>query len=331
MRANSFAFSESMPVGQLVDELRGAPPNKGDIAFTYNKAELGVTLEDFELSFFQRYDYFIEFSPDTIDLWYGVKNAKEIDENRIFDISLRANHQRSSGVTLAYTYKLEQSFQVKLAASYLYADRLVNGVLTGRVLTFDEDYIGDIYVDYNYTEDILFDRKNDAITGEGYALDVFLDWDASDQLTISLSLEDVISEIIWEQVPVAMGMLSSNRVDFNDDGTVTLKPNLSGSQGFQDYTQRLPLRADLKAHYHFGSRYSGIGRWQRYDDFNYPSMGFSYITDKHNNVELTYNLVTHGTMITLTSHSYSFHILSDNFSLSRANTLSLGLSLHWSL
>ena len=49
---------------------------------------------------------------------------------------------------------------------------------------------------------------------KGYALDVFLDWDASDQLIISLSLEDVISEIIWEQVPVAMGMLSFDRQPF---------------------------------------------------------------------------------------------------------------------
>ena len=73
LRANSFAFSEAMPVAQLIDELTGAPPNKGDIAFTYNKSELGVALNDFEISFFQRYDYYIEFSPDTIDLWYGVE------------------------------------------------------------------------------------------------------------------------------------------------------------------------------------------------------------------------------------------------------------------
>ena len=331
MRVNSFAFSESMPVAQLVDQLKGPPPNRGDIAFTYNKAELGVGLKNLELSFFQRYDYYIEFSPDTMNLWYGVENLKDIYKNRVFDIFLRANHQRSSGVTLAYTYRFDQSLQVKLAASYLHSDRLVDGLLTGRILKSDGDYAGDIYVDYNYTEDVLFDRKVDTVTGDGYALDIFLDWDPSDQLTINLSLEDVISKIFWIEVPATTAKLSSDRVVFNDDGTITSKPNLSGNQGFRNHTQRLPLRADLKAHYHFGARYSGIGRWQRYDDFDYPSMGFSYNPDKQNNVELTYNLVTHGTMLALTTSSYSLHVLTDKFSLSRAKTLSLGLSLYWSL
>lgn len=330
-RANSFAFSEAMPVAQLVDELKGAAPKKGDIAFTYNRAEVGVGLNDFELSFFQRYDYYIDFSPDTIDLWYGVENATSINKNRVFDILLRANHQRSRGATLAYTHKLDQSFQVKLAVSYLYADRLVDGVLAGSISTSDEDYMGDVYVDYSYTEDILFDREVEGVNGDGYALDVFLAWDASDQLHINFSLEDLISEIIWEQVPVTNGRLSSNRVDLNDDGTITSKPNLTGNQGFRDYTQRLPVRADLKARYHLSQRYAGVARWQRYDDFDYPSIGIAYSADKKNNLEVTYNFITQGAMFAFKSRLYSFHLLSDQLSLSSAKTLSVGFSLHWTL
>lgn len=329
--ANSFAFSEAMPVAQLVDELKGAPPNKGDIAFTHNKVELGVALNDFELSFFQRYDYYIEFSPDTIDLWYSVENAKDIDKNRAFDILIQANHQRSSGATLAYTHKFDQSFQVKLAVSYLHADRLVDGVLAGSVVTSDEDYVGDVYVDYNYTDDILFDREVEPVNGDGYALDVFLAWDASDQLHINLALEDLVSEIIWDQVPVTTGRLSSDRVDLNDDGTITSKPNLTGNQGFRDYTQRLPVRADLKARFQFAQRYAGVARWQRYGDFDYPSIGVAYSANKKSNMEVTYNFVTQGAMLAFQSRSYSFHVLSDQFSLKRAKTLSIGFSLHWPL
>ena len=60
VNAESLNYSESMPIKQFMDELKGPKPDSGDIAFTFNHAEINLSWRNINVSLFQRLDYLLE-------------------------------------------------------------------------------------------------------------------------------------------------------------------------------------------------------------------------------------------------------------------------------
>ena len=64
---NSELYTESQPIKSFIDEFN-QPVTKGDSAFTYNQFEIGVNYSNFSFGLQSRYDYVMEFDPDTAEV-----------------------------------------------------------------------------------------------------------------------------------------------------------------------------------------------------------------------------------------------------------------------
>ena len=68
-RAESFSFSNSVPVKSYLEKLVGPAPAGGGNALTRNLVEAGFAFRGFEFSVFHRNDYNLDFHPETGELW----------------------------------------------------------------------------------------------------------------------------------------------------------------------------------------------------------------------------------------------------------------------
>ncbi|MGH1487227.1 MAG: hypothetical protein ACRBCI_13525 [Cellvibrionaceae bacterium] len=323
---NSTSYSEPVPIKQLLDNLEGENPDTGDIAFTHNAVSIGIGYKSFEFSFFKRYDYHLSFNRDTIDLIYADENDQAIEQNRRYDIHLKANHIYAQGIKLAYAKAINSKLKTKIALSYIDADQLIDGSIKGTTTASSNIFQGNATVDYNYTDDVLFDRQTNGANGKGYAVDIYGQWQINNQSSISLSLEDLFNEIRWKNVPYTNATLNTNTVTIGSDGTVNTLPALSGVEGFRNHTQSLPIRSSLQYTYQFKPHYSILTRWQRVDNFNFPSIGLIYHGLAVGRIEAIYNLESNALGVHFERPQFSIGLHIDQFDIDKANALSLSFS-----
>lgn len=142
----------------------------------------------------------------------------------------------------------------EVGLSYLVADYMIDGELSGELTALSEnDYEYRADVDYQYTEDVLFDRplEEDAI-GEGFAVDVAFSGQLAPTLTYYMEIKDLVARIYWQDLPYTVAEATSKRRGFDDDGYVEVDPAIKGIEKFhRNYTQKLDPRTRLNLDWQF--------------------------------------------------------------------------------
>ncbi|WP_394246329.1 hypothetical protein [Vibrio profundi] len=228
----------------------------GENAFTYDEFSISAQYQGFALSLFYRYEWFLDYSEDAMELYGTTVNGTLIDPNRTYNLSLKTSHINTEGIRLAYMHQFEKvNFYV--ASAYLKAKELMDGEangyaeLTGSCGDGLECYTGELDLSYTYSEDELFDRQVDAPKSlYGYTFDLGLDWAMSDSWYASLYVQDVFSEILWDESPYtdANATTSTSKVV---DGKVKIEPTITGYEGNEDFKQRLPTKYQMALSYQF--------------------------------------------------------------------------------
>ena len=175
-------YTEAQPVQAFVDDF-DAPLKSGDSAFTYNIFEVGVGYGNFKVGLQSRYDYVLNFDPDTAKYTHTEKNDLEF-EDRFYTYYLDAKQATSNGVFVSYDFKfldknaLTITPKLSVFASSHYQDAIVNGEI------YSDEVEGAVTVDYNFSKDILFKKfsPSEKPEGLGYSLDIFADWQVNDEL-----------------------------------------------------------------------------------------------------------------------------------------------------
>ncbi|MBL4899566.1 MAG: hypothetical protein JKX76_07975 [Colwellia sp.] len=323
----SSSYSEAMPIKQLINDLEGDEIKDGDFAYTHNQFEIGHRWGAFELAIFWRYDYFLTFSPDTALLFYLDSNNKSADNQTNYNVRLNANHLESQGVGIGYSFYLLPELAVKTRLNYFNSGSMTYGPLNGNIITSDDDYTGTLALDYSYKHDSIFDRPEKSISGQGVGIDIDVLWQLTNNVSLFIQGRDVFSYIKWDGVTYTKATAITDRVSYDENGSIHVIPNVSGINSYRTQIQRLPNRYLLDLNYHVENWQLAL-QWFRYDKFNFPRVKFGSrenIIDWH----VGYDFKTSAVELGFEHSNISFKIKSDDLDWSKAHDFSLSLSVNY--
>lgn len=252
-KLSSLSYAEN---NSVYDLMKGhtSEYSESESAFTFNEVALFAQYQEFSVSLFKRYEWFLNFSFDTMPFYGSTVNGTHIEPNRTYDLELDATHFGSEGVRISYLYSA-QKFRLYTAASYYQPSAFLDGNISGYVSRKEDCkseadcYIGQLDLSYFYTEDVLLGRTTSKpVSLYGFGLDIGGDWEVNDNWLLSLLIRDIYSEIVWENAPytIATAKTATSTVV---DGHVKLDPTISGIEKSRTYTQRLSSKTAFRAQY----------------------------------------------------------------------------------
>lgn len=323
----SDSFSDGVPIHQLIDDLEGEAPSSGELAFTHNQLDIGWQQGDWKLGWLFRYDYFIEFNNDTMQLAYLGENDLPIPE-RAYDVRLQANHLRAQGLWLAKSFSWQDRLQGEWRLNLLKADQNIDGALKGSVQADAAAYTADLTLDYAYTEDKLLRRPEDAADGLGYTLDVTLRWAFNEAFALSFVARDLLSEIRWSDATYTTARVNTANVSYDADGQIDARPLVSGIESYRQESQRLPKRVSLSLEQQLNADWGVTYEWYRYDEYDFPRTS---LTRRWGNRSLNVEYDWRAESLGLNWQDQHWHLgfTSDDSNVKKASRLALQAGFLW--
>ncbi len=328
LHLDTFVYSEAITIKALGDNWQ-APLYGGEVAIATGRIEAGFSWGAWQLGAIKREDYLYRFDADTAALVHASKNKTPLNPGDRYRIDLASNSQRSHGIKLAYTTLLHPDLRVTTAVSLLRGTELMDGALSGSAQVIGEkDYDIAFDVDYRYSEDALFDRTSQRPSGEGYALDLALEWQLTSRWRLNLSALDLLARITWYDAPYTTARGNSDNKEYDDNGYVVYRPAISGLESNRDYRQRLPRRLFLDSHYLFANQLLLLAEYSDYDIKHFVAAGAGYQLGQRR-IALLYDPANQAYTLRLNTPHLSFKLSSDASEINQARLIALSLTAQW--
>ncbi len=329
VEVSSFSHSEPIAVHAILNDW-DAPFSKGDVAFSVNRVEVGLGLNEWQFSVFERQDYLFEFSADTAKLLYETNTQQDLVPGQQYDLNLKTNSFVARGLKLGYQRPIA-GFNVGVAVSYLEGLDLTDGSLQGQATaTANNDYNFDFDVDYYYTEDSLFDRQVDSNPqGNGYGIDLSVEGFILPQWHASLEVQDLFAQINWWDAPRTVATGSSETKEYDDEGYLVFNPVASGTESNEDYTQKIPTKVFISSQYEFIKQHSVLVDYQDYSVKQFYSAGYRFVTDNQNKMDILYNVTAEAWQLGYANKWLKLDVITDNLEFEKARTLGLNFALNY--
>jgi len=322
-----FAYSETSSIKQIVvDDMEGPYFDGGEHSFTHNVWELGVTRAGWKLAYLIRYDYSLDYNPDTAALVYSDKNDLSIEKNRIYDVDMQLIHTRTNGLKVGYDWQVTERFNFQLDATYLETSRLLEGKVTGQFEVANDDYMGQLDLDYVYSKDELLERAVENPNGRGYAIDIAWDWQINSRYRLAGKWTDLFSKITFNKAPFTTAAASTDRINFDDEGKIDVKPVLSGREGFRKHYLRFPRQMNLGAYYQFQPEIELTAGWYRYGTIDFASLGLTYASPQDIALHSRFDFKSDALTLGLITPLLNVAITSDRLVFKKARTFGLDLA-----
>lgn len=272
-----FLYSEPVSINALRSNWKGNYQEGGEKQTASLRTQAGVTRGRWTIAGLYREDYYLNFSSDTADLYYGVENDLPISRTSPYKLSLDAYRFRGLGVVIKKAFAFNPRLHGSVGVSVFKASNLLDGKLSGQAQSAsDDEYSFQVQVDAQYEEDPLFDRQlSDSASGIGMAIDADITWQASPKLQLSLAVNDIAGLIRWNNVPYTSAKANSDNVVVNDTGFTQVSPILSGEEGFNGhFTQSLKPSAKGTMRYALGqSAYSADASFKYFEGLSFFGIG----------------------------------------------------------
>ena len=327
----SINYSQPISLASMLGEWN--PPFKGgDKALTFNKAEIGVMGNGWQFGIFKRYDYFLKFSRSTAELYYLTENHLPLEAGKNYPLRIEARHQLSRGLRLGFQRNISPSLKVGLAASYLQGMELVDGKLDGNaVSTGDKDYDFQFDVDYTYSRDVLFERHTPAPQGDGYSLDLKLDWRPTMRFTGRLTVIDLLGKLYWKDAPYTVATASSDTKTYDSDGYVRYKALISGYESNKDYVQKLPRKIFISTQYQYSDSTELLFEAQDLVIQRFTSLGAGWRQAQDSHLQGLYNFTAKAVTLRYSNNNLLLELGSDSWNVDRARYFVLQFAYHHAL
>lgn len=322
-----FGYSETAPIAQIVlDDFEGAEFDGGTRSFTHNRWESGVVHNGIKFALIARYDYVLDYSEDLAELVYREKNDLPIQTNRAYEVYIDALYARTAGLKLGYEIQPQPGLFLGVDVSALQVSDFLDGTIKGNVLVGDDSYIGEIGLDYVYTKDKLLDRIAEKPSGRGYAVDLAMKFQASDNLDLSMEVKDLTSRLKFERAPFTTARASSDRISLNPDGTIDVKPILRGRESYRKHTMALPRRITFDALYRIDSNNKIFLGTLRHSSDTYTHLGWSRKLNERWEFSPSFNFGMDALTLALSSRNLGVSLTSDRADFDEARTFGLSFS-----
>lgn len=334
--SESYSYSEVAPIKQFGSSLEGPMIDKGSVALSTNTVSTGQSFQlkpgagVFHLALFNRVDYSLKFSHDTALLLYANENNTQLDD-KIHDVYLQANHIDATGLSVAYSGETVSNISYRVNLAYMYAREMIYGGVSGELSSFDADAQGNLDLNYFYSEDVFFDREKSEYSATGYALDLELNWQATDRFSVGFVGKDLISSIRWTQQQTT-ATATTDRVSTDANGNTNVRAVLSWQELDGKVNQRLPLQYKLTETYTLTSQDSVMLEQFNYDGTMFHRLGYRRNIYKLNSeFSAFYDITTEAYGFAFNMRYLGLGFTTDNFDFDKAKVLGVNLAVRASL
>ncbi len=156
--------------------------SSGDDALSFTRLSIGIENGPISLQYIQRSDTIYEFANDTARFIYQVENRQDLTPGEIYELEIQPKRQASHGIRMGYTTEVNEDFGVTVFFSLLSPSNVLDGELKGSaVAVAANDYDFDFNSALVYRDDPLYDRDGTSLTGDGYAVDLFIRYAINDR------------------------------------------------------------------------------------------------------------------------------------------------------
>ena len=289
----TFIANDPMSIKEFLDDWHGkyTPEDGQNIALLDSRFDLGGYWNGFYFGYFYQYDVFIDTDKDFTDLFYSVKNKKDLDSGRVYDLSLDINGIKQHGLIVSKNkniYKDEQHSLSFAGAVYLsYGLDMQDGSITGYATSkSSKDYEIDAQSSYYYTHNYLYKLTVDDAYGYGYGSHVGINYeDSVNSYSLKFLVNNLISRMSWKDLPYSRVSIHTENKSYDEDGFVKYSPSISGLEVYRDYTQKIEPSYKLEASVIFkDSRVTG-GVDRKYGE-NFPYIKVAYMPDSTQTYEI---------------------------------------------
>lgn len=276
--------SDSFPVHSLVHGL-DEHFRSGEFNFVVNRTEAGLRRGDTSWGVLYRYEAYADASRAASELIWRVDTDQDIPAQREWPLQLQVNQVAMQGMVVSRRVDLADGLALTTAFQLLHATQMMDGSVQGHITTYDDEYEGQLHLNYFYTRDALWDRPVDRRRGQGLAMDVTLDWQIDERQSLRLALLDAANGIYWKDMYYTRSDLDSDRHSYDEDGRLEVRAAMTGFEGNRSHWQRLPVKALVDWRWQIGAqhRFGLEGIWiDKYQDlrlsYQPPVLGGLYVS-----------------------------------------------------
>jgi len=326
------AYTDTLALSELIDNWGGSY-HGGEKAFIYRFIDAGVSYRGWGLATVSEEYMTLAYSKDAADFFYLRENKLPLQQDYLYDIRFKAEYASVKGVQGFARYSVTDKFELFVGVSLLQGKELLSGTLQGQVRPLssnDYDY-EDVFVDYYYSEDRLFDRSVDAPQGQGKSLRLALAWRFLDKHSLSLDIRNAYAYIDWRETPYTYAQVNADNKEYDANGYVIVHPTLSGGHQSLSFRQQLPRFSQLDYSYQLAQRLSAkltlfdtpIQRFYQLGAIFHPSLAHQF--------SASYSALNGAITLEYLGPWLKFAITSDTTSANSAEQISLSLGLKYTL
>lgn len=322
---SSFSHSEPIAVHAILNDWN-APLSKGKVAFSLNRAEVGIGIEEWQFSVFERQDYLFEFTSDSAKLLYQTNNEQDFTVGEQYDLDLKTNAFIARGLKLGYQ-KPFAGFNIGLAISYFEGLDITDGSITGQATATANNQLNfDFDVDYYYTEDTLFERNiASKPKGNGYGLDLSVDGFIFPSWHTHLKVQDLFAHIHWWDTPRTIAQGKYIGEDVQDLG----KAPVTGIELNNDHIQHIPTKVFLYNQYQLSRQHFILADYYDYSVKQFYSIGYRFVSDRQSKIDVLYNATAQAWQVGYMNNWLQLNLISDQLEFEKARTLGINLGLNY--
>ncbi|MEN9503127.1 MAG: hypothetical protein RI964_2412 [Pseudomonadota bacterium] len=243
-----------LQVGPAMLDTKLVASRPNEVMYGATATEMGVKKGDVSIGALYRKEYQMIPNADAADYFYATEKSHQLTPNRTYHLQLERNVFEAKGLHVTKQFQPKDNLNVTIGGSVLQGFGLQKGTLSGTAVTSKKGktHSYNVKLDYQYSDDDLLDRPDvQSPDGMGYAMDVNLNWQPTQQITVNANAQDLLGAIHWSDVPYTTGQLTSDVKSVDADGFVTYNPHLSGREGYkssmrQTLKPKLAIQSDYR-------------------------------------------------------------------------------------
>ena len=327
---NINAYAEPVSIKAFTDDWHDNLKT-GYKAFLQGRAEISTKNKHRQLSILWRYDYLLDFSEQTAQIYHAYKNNYLPIAQQDYPLFIKAKYSESYGIRWLQYQEFNKNLKLGLAINLLKGYKITDGQLEGNVNFKQQGFkvkdINNMQMDVNYyydepqlkEEQLEWYPKNPSALG--FSVDAELAWQINPKTHFLVQINDIYGRLYWQDIPTTQYNASCQCYKFTH--------NIEGQLAIDDkYTQKLLINGKSILAYQLGDLYKtelrglfnqSLSLWQGvflYHLKNDWQLGF--ITEPQ----------TQALGVELKTKNMYLHYLADNLNTNKAHRLGFGLGVY---
>lgn len=249
--------------------------SSGNDALSFTRLSVGIENGPISLQYIQRSDSIFKFANDTARFIYQIENRQSLTPGEIYELEIHPKRQASHGIRMGYTSQVHENVGVSVFLSLLSPSNILDGEVKGSaVAVAANDYDFDFSSDLVYRDDPLYDRDGTRLTGDGYAVDLFIRYAINERWHMNLDFIDLAGELSINDAPFTVASATSDVKTFDEDGYVVFNPVITGLEGNRDITYEFDTQVHLSLSYLLSNKHSLVVQHHQYKNVGYQEIQF---------------------------------------------------------